>query len=686
MNAMLLRRANKIVVAPGSADLPLPVVATFQKNLEDLGFRMSQALFERVRTLEPTEAEALYRRLVSQLRVLVGAHRQHRALYPDFPAQVMALDEAQLYVNALYHYWGLADQFGEKSARPALSDRTELRTIDLGTSADIDALFTTLARSRSPYSAEDREDVRWFIAQHRPRVLLMLPEEMPSKENMAVIVAACLQVGIVPGDVLERYVKTATDVLRVAVALEGGDVSLAQPTKFGKYSRPMRARLLALLERAPNRLEDMQRHAGRWIRLGERLHPGEYVSRFPHTARDFDDLRNSRPVRGFNSQVEATLARADVPAALTLLQQRPGELARRLDLLARRGHEPASLAEAFARVADGVSTLVLLQALVHFQHRDRPSALRTFFPKGQVASAFTIQNNLPPLAESTVSALAEVCEQALLRRFGKLPGLGVCYLDPRLRNYRVPISQRSAAKALRTIPRGSRLSMPTCTTLRFFVWWKNGRDRVDIDLSAAMYGEQYQYIDTLAYYNLRNFGAHHSGDIVDAPHGASEFIDIDLERCRQAGVRYIVMSLTSYTSQAYCDLPECFAGWMARSAPDSGEIFEPATVVDRLDVASDTRFCLPAMFDIVANEILWTDIALRQHPRFENNVANNLAGVSLMLRAMDTLRKPDLYTLFDLHIRARGTRANDARSADTVFSVESGITPTDLSRISSDFL
>jgi hypothetical protein len=32
--------------------------------------------------------------------------------------------------------------------------------------------------------------------------------------------------------------------------------------------------------------------------------------------------------------------------------------------------------------------------------------------------------------------------------------------------------------------------------------------------------------DTLAYYNLKNFGAHHSGDIVDAPKGAAEFIDI----------------------------------------------------------------------------------------------------------------------------------------------------------------
>ena len=68
-----------------------------------------------------------------------------------------------------------------------------------------------------------------------------------------------------------------------------------------------------------------------------------------------------------------------------------------------------------------------------------------------------------------------------------------------------------------------------------FVWWKNGRSRVDIDLSAAMYDRDYRYRDTLVYYNLRNFGAHHSGDITDAPKGAAEFIDIDLSRCELRG-------------------------------------------------------------------------------------------------------------------------------------------------------
>ena len=134
---------------------------------------------------------------------------------------------------------------------------------------------------------------------------------------------------------------TATDVLRLAVALSGGDVSLATPCEFGKFRRAERALLLGWVERAGSRTEDMLRWKGRWVRLGERLHPGEYAGRFPQAAAAFDVLRNDRPFETFNGRVEAALARGDAAAVLELLDARPGELARRLDHLARTAADPA---------------------------------------------------------------------------------------------------------------------------------------------------------------------------------------------------------------------------------------------------------------------------------------------------------------------------------------------------------
>lgn len=685
-NAIYVRRRSKVLLPAGAGATPLTILAALQKNLESLGFLLGEGVIDRLKVMSEVQVDSFYQRLVKDLRTLVGAHRKFEPLYPNFPHQVMEASEAALYFNAVLYYWTGQRPAFEKADRPELDEKPKYRIIGLGSREDFEGIFTLLARSKSPFSPQDREDVAWFVAQYREGIQRLLPDAVPCKENLAVLGAELIRHVPAAAAALGPHVKTATDVLRLAVALSGGDVSLKTACKFGTFRRPERALLLSWVERAPNRTEDMRRWKSRWVRLGERLHPGEYAARFPGTAAAFDVLRNDRPVETFNGRVEAALSKADTAEVLDLLGERPGELARRLDHVARTATDPQAVVTRFADRAGQVSTPVLLQVLTHFRRRPEPGGLRAFFPKGQLGNLFATTVPLPELPAGVAERFAAVCERTLLDRFATLPPLGTCYLDPRLANYLVPFAQRSASKALRTLVRGSRLPLPDCTTLRFFVWWKNGRGRVDVDLSAAMYDAAYRHVGTLAYYNLKTFGAHHSGDVTDAPRGAAEFIDVDVARCVEKKVRYVVMVLNSYTEQPYCDLPECFAGWMGRAEPASGEVFEPKTVVDKVDVAADTRICLPAVFDLVGREVVWADIALSEHPRFANNVRNNLSGVSLMLRAVTQLRKTDLRTLFALHVRARGELVESPDRADTVFAVDRGLTPFDLDRISADYL
>jgi hypothetical protein len=686
MNAIYVRRRSKVLPPDGAGSTPLNVLASLQKNLESLGFLLGEDVIDRLKAMSPVQVDAFYQRLIKDLKALVGAHRTFEPFYPNFPDQVMGMSEAALYFNAILYYWTGQRPGFDKDARPELDEKPKYRVIRLGSRGDFEGIFTLLAQSKSSFSPQDREDVAWFVAQYRDGIRRLLPDTIPCKENLAVLGAELIR--HVPGAdaILGPHVRTATDVLRLAVAMSGGDVSLKTACKFGKFRRRDRALLLSWVERAPNRTEDMLRWTPRWVRLSERLHPGEYATRFPEAAAAFGVLRNGRPFETCNGRVEAALSAADTAAVLDLLDERPGELARRLDHLARTAADPHAVVGRFADRAGRVSTPVLLQVMTHFRRRPGPGELRVFFPKGQVGNLFATTEPLPALAAGVAEGIAGVCERTLLDRFANRPPLGTCHLDPRLKDYLVPFSQRSASKSLRTLVRGSRLPLPDCTTLRFFVWWKNGKSRVDIDLSAAMYDAAYRYVDTLAYYNLKTFGAHHSGDVTDAPKGAAEFIDVDIAKCTEKGVRYVVMCLNSYTEQPYCDLPECFAGWMGREKPASGEVFEPKTVADKVDVASDTRICLPAVFDLAGREAVWADIALAKHPRFANNVHNNLGGVSLMLRAVTQLRKTDLHTLFGLHVRARGEPAAAPERADTVFAVDRGLTPFDLDRIAAEYL
>jgi stress response protein SCP2 len=318
-----------------------------------------------------------------------------------------------------------------------------------------------------------------------------------------------------------------------------------------------------------------------------------------------------------------------------------------------------------------------------------------FFPKGNVAKAYAIPDLLPDLPGAICERIVQICKQELMARFRQLPPLGNTYVDEALKNYKVPFALRSAGKSLRTLVRGSKINLPEAgDTIRFFTWWKEGEingvptGRVDIDLSAVLYDADWRYIEHISYTNLKSdkYQAAHSGDITSAPDGASEFIDIDIPSVLKFGGRYVVMSLNAYTDQPYCDLPECFAGWMIRQHPKSGEIYEPKTVQDKIDIAADTRICIPAILDLQDRQMIWCDLALASNPKFVNNIEGNEKGMVLMGQAMTNLQKPDLYALFSLHAEARGTRVADTATAQTIFSVQEGITPFDADIIMAEYL
>jgi hypothetical protein len=685
-NTIYLRRRRRVLLEKGIACQPDQLIATLQKNLEGKGFLMSPALLERARTLDDESIANFGRNLMRDVNRLVGAHREYRFMYPDFPEQVMGMTESTLYLNAILHYLTLELPVLEKTPRPALEENTLPKVIDLGTKDDFEKIFTQLVGSKTSLSQVDKEDVLWFVAQYRDDIVRLIPSQVPSKENWALLGSELIQKAPAVWPRLSGQVSNPTDILRLAAALSGGDVSLASPTKFKAFNRWERRMMLGSLEHMANPLEDMLRWEERWKRLGEKLHPGDYQCQYPKMFAAYTALRNGGPKSTYNSKLEKLLEGKNVEGALHLLTERPGDFARRLDHMLRLSSNPEQVLQTFNRVAEKVSTPVLLQVLAHFISRGQPQALRVFFPKGDTAKAYAMESTLPAIAASLSQSAVELCERVLIARFAAQPHLGRCYLDPVFRDYMVPLAQRSAAKSLRTIPRGSRVSLPAAPTLRFFIWWKNGSQRTDIDLSAALFGDDFKHVDDIAYYNLKDFGGCHSGDITDAPQGASEFIDVSIPALVAHKVRYVAMIITSYTEQPFCDLPECFAGWMARQDAASGEVYEPKTVQDVVDVSSDTQFCIPVIFDILEGKAIWTDLALKNDPRSANYVLANKSRVEWMLSAMVSLRKPDLFTLFSLHIKARGTIVDSAEKADTVFSLAGGITPYDIDKIRDEYL
>jgi hypothetical protein len=726
----------------GTEPVDRELVVTALVNLSELGYTFSPALLQRCLTLSKGHFKALYAAILPVLRERKGAHKRYRPMYPDFPRQVMEAPLAELWLNAILHYWfGLLPDY-DKTKRPPLDlpPFETMTVLDYGTNHELGQLPRDLLASKSSLTPTEREALTWFFKTFGDNSAVFLPPEIPFKENLAYAANLVLTHTKLEPEVLRLYVKTATDVLRIAAGLSGADVSLAAAPKFRSFKRRERRLLLSLLEAIPNPLEDIDRYPEIWKRLAHGLHVGELKEQYPNAYTALSVVRQGLPVITTGRIVEEALRKGDLVAALDRLKIRPGELARRLDHLLRLSQPEKPLAQRlknqkidprlekllqirfpdeevqhskwhseqnaqrvldlFEAVAPQVSTPVLLQVLSHFKARgeEEPAELRSFFPKGNVAKIKTIENKLPELPAAVTETVVSICRHTLFDRFRALPELGRVYVDEKLKSYLVPLTGRANSKALRTLTRGTRIPFPADfgTTIRFFLWWKEGETadgehtgRVDLDLSATLFDAAWNYKDVISYYNLRDarYKGAHSGDITSAPNGACEFIDLDIASVLKFGGRYVVMSVNGYTQQPFNKLPECFAGWMMREKPDSGEIFEASTVRDKVDLASDTTIALPVILDLEAREVIWTDLGLKRNLAHVNNVAGNKASLNAVGRAMTSLRRPDLYELFSLHAAARGQLVADPDRADTVFGTDYGtLTAFDQEKIRAEYL
>jgi hypothetical protein len=691
-NSIYIRRKNKIYLDKGENNLSVDYIFNLLKNIESLGYTFSPELVEVVKTLSVERLKQFYRQLISDLKENVGAYVEFKPMYPNFPEQVKEASEQELYSNAFWHYLG--DWVGirimpkyEKKEREKLADLINLKLIGLGNKDDFISIFTKLLNSKTSVSETDKKDIEWFIKTYNSKIYSLAPKEIPLKENVAFYVGCLLKNNIDNAEqVLFTHSKTATDVLRIATALSDGDISLAKNTKFKSISKRDRKILLTSLENIGFITEDMLRYKNRWKRLGEKLHPSEYKKRFPKCCDAFDIIRNDKPYETFNSRIEKSLLDKDLSSLTHLLKSRPGEFARKLDKLIRLTDNPIEVINEFSLIAEKVSSPVLLQLLTHFRNRNNPNELRTFFPKGNIGKAKAIDYNLPPINQSSCEEIVAVCEKALVSKFSRYKTLGKVYLDEKLKNYTVPFALRSASKALKTISRGSKIDLPEGNTIRFFIYWKDGNNRTDLDLSALTLDTKSSYKMTIAYYNLKDIGGYHSGDITSAPNGASEFIDIEIPVCLKQGIRYVLMCVNSYTNQPYFDLPVCFAGFMIRQFPNSGEIYEPLTVENKFDLTAASKIAIPLIIDLQEKKVIWVDLSLKDNPSTFNNVHNNLSSITIINRSMTTLVRPNLYDLLELHIKARGEKTLDIKEANTIFATDKGITPADIDIIVSDYL
>lgn len=690
LNNILLRRKHLLIidyedVNHQQTNKEKSFIIAMMKNIQSLGFTFSKELFDKLSTLNYKQLSLVYTELLPALKKIVGADVKYKPMYPNFPKQVEEMEDIDLLINALVHYWsfGILMPEYEKDERLPLIDDNKNIVLSTGNREDLMEIFKNLVSSKTSLSQQDKEDVEAII-ESCPDYTSYLPEEIPLKENVALVGKIIFEKApIKSSSSISRYFSTATDVLRLITALSDGDISLASKTKYRNLKRYERRMILDLLANCGNIVEDLFRYRYEWIRVAEIIHPFEYNSlKYERVYKAFYILRNKKKPLMFGGKVQQAILNNDIDTATDLLKSRPGEFARKLDKLLRDSKDQKSVVEKFRDVSLEVSTPVLLQVRQHFIGRmaELPNPVRVFFPKGNLAKAMSIQNELLPIDKTICQNVIKVCEDALREQYKNREDLGKVYIDAELKNHLVPFSQRSASKTSKSLVRGSQLPIKSdATAVRAFIWWTNTANnnypRVDIDLSAAIYDSDWNYVEHISYTRLRSskLTAYHSGDIINGGSvngdGVSEFLDVNIDAVAEKG-RYIVYQIYNYTGQLFSSLENCRFGWMEREDVNSGEIFEPTTVNMVMDVNAEGTTAIPVIFDCVERKFIWCDmnLAIERNHYGGNNLESNLSGVTATCYALTHLNKPNLYDLVMLNTKARGTIVEDYNDADIIFS------------------
>ena len=695
-NKILLRRKHLVVIEPNNVEYEQSktenaLVVSMMKNVQSLGFTFSKELFETLMHCGKDELKNFYTELIPELKALVGADVTYRPMYPNFPEQVAEASDVELFINAIVHYFTLGQLMPEyeKNERLPLIDVNKMTVLSIGNSEDLMKILTNLASSKTSISQQDKEDIITII-KATPDYAKYLPDTIPLKENVALIGKLIIEEAPIKSAApIKKYFKTATDVLRLVTAMSDGDISLAAKTKYRSLKRCERRIILDLLANCGNITEDLYRYQYEWIRVAEILHPFEYkYKKYNGVNKAFNTLRNEKKPLMFGGQVQAAILKKDMRTAATLLKERPGEFARQLDKVLRDSDNANYILNCFKDVATSISTPVLLQVRQHFIGRmaEQRTPVRVFFPKGNLARAMSIKNELPAIDATICKNVARICRDALIEQYKEKDFLGNVFVDEDFKHYLVPFSQRSASKAVKTIVRGSKVPVKEdASAVRAFIWWTNMDDsknddywnngRVDIDLSAAIFDENWNYLEHVSYTHLRSakYKAYHSGDITNGGsvkgNGVAEFLDVDIDSVGKRG-RYVVYQVYNYTSQKFCDLTNCRFGWMEREDVNSGEIFEPTTVAMKMDLTAESTVAIPVIFDCVERKFIWCDLNLAMpcSNRGGNNIESNISGVIATCFAMANMNKANLYDLILLNAKARGNIVTDRNEADIIFS------------------
>lgn len=323
-------------------------IAVMLKSFSSLGYALDKEGINMISNLSSLDLGKFYHSNYQVLQKFTGTDFNHRIFYNNFP-DLTDISNYEFYVRAVLHYLTVSkNDMGFMSDDIADINRLEvhnnskqiLKVInkDKATKLLIN-IVKDLFEGKVAISYNEESFLLEMLGDYKNEINIV---DIPFKENMAKYVSYILRI---KGDnklskVLTEnslsFVKTATDLLRIYTILSNGDYTLRENTRFISLERSVRRMFLNVLNvmayENPYMIDDLARNEFLWKRAFEKLHVAEYSKQYPYIARLASMLRNDEYITYYGRLEQAKDNQVEF---IKLLKTRPGEFARRLDMIIR---------------------------------------------------------------------------------------------------------------------------------------------------------------------------------------------------------------------------------------------------------------------------------------------------------------------------------------------------------------
>ena len=350
--------------------------ATVARNMSTYGYIPSKELFDKM-VKDERVSLSIQENIVPLLSEYKSGDVQYHPMYKNFPYEVVEMSEAELYLNAIAHYWADGKLLPQslKEERLPFSDNVKLKEIGIGTEKDLDTLFSNMLNSPIPFSPQDKEDIQ-YLMENRD-VFSYMPDFIVNRENMATLCGMCYNMANEKQDKVSSLycfkpqVRSVNDVLRIMNVIHGNDdETLSEKPTIEKVGRAERKAYLNLIEDCKNKNEDMKINKNQWIRVGEILHPGEYHKQYPKAYDAFQHMRDIHLLKGvktYNARLEEMLVSGDINKVSEFAEEKPGAFARYLDKLMRDAKNPDEIIDIYNKCGENIAPNLLWQVYSHFK-------------------------------------------------------------------------------------------------------------------------------------------------------------------------------------------------------------------------------------------------------------------------------------------------------------------------------